>query len=449
MRSLWHTVISITWFLALFLTTPSRDLVGTMHPLMAAVHHMGATANAATLPCAQPESLPRCYTPRQIQQAYNVLPLFAAGVTGTGQTIVIIAAYQSPTLHHDLHTFDRLFHLPDPVLVVQTPHGMAAFDPSDLSQVAWAGEITLDVEWAHALAPGAHLTLVEARSPADNDILAALRWAIRTRSGTVISQSFGEAEDCMTPATLATQHALFVQAVQAGMTPVAAAGDTGAALPDCADAGFHRAVSSPASDPLVLAVGGTQLAMGRTHQESVWNDDGGATGGGYSAIYARPSYQNGVTTNRARGLPDVAADADPQTGVLCVWSASGAGADQLFTFGGTSASTPMWAGILALAAQRAGHGLGWVQPALYASAAHQTRDTFDITQGTNTVSVPDGNGFRHTIPGTSAQRGWDAVTGWGSPNARLIVLALAHPTSQPPPNLPRKEVMDPCITCTC
>ncbi|HEV2662105.1 MAG TPA: hypothetical protein VGU68_15970, partial [Ktedonobacteraceae bacterium] len=112
------------------------------------------------LTCQKPNAQGRCYTPQQIQNAYNITPLYKSHTTGVGHTIVLIDAFQSPTIRHDLALFDRIFGLKDPKLQIFAPDGLVPFNPKDAAQVGWAGEITLDVEWAHAIAPGANIALV-------------------------------------------------------------------------------------------------------------------------------------------------------------------------------------------------------------------------------------------------------------------------------------------------
>ena len=145
---------------------------------------------------------PRCYQPAQIQTAYGLAPLLSSGVNGTGRTIVIIDAYSNPYVANDLAIQDGIFGLPaPPSFTAIAPAGAPpAFDINDLNQVGWAEEITLDVLWAHVMAPGAKIVLAEAASNNDSDILATTKAVIDGNMGDVISQSFGEAETCMDPA---------------------------------------------------------------------------------------------------------------------------------------------------------------------------------------------------------------------------------------------------------
>src|SRR6266699_3161936 len=313
-------------------------------------------SGGALFSCQSVSASIRCYAPRQMRKAYDIEALLDAGLNGAGRTIVIIDAYQSPTISHDLNAFDRVFGLRTPILNIISPDGLTPFDPKNPVQVGWSGEITLDVEWAHAIAPDATIDLVLARSNADVDILSATTYAVNNNLGDVISQSVGEAEACASP------------------------------------------------------------VWGTYHGEAAWRDGFSASGGGFSSIYARPSYQKGMFTSSQRGLPDVAYDGDVNSGVLVVWSSSGVGQNLLFIFGGTSAGSPQWAGITAIADQYFGTRLGSLNPAIYHAGRHNYAACFhDITAGSNTF---DG------IGGYNTRQGWDSVTGWGTPIANALVPLL-------------------------
>ncbi len=204
--------------------------------------------NSTTMPC---------YGPDQIRVAYGVQPVLEGGITGAGQTIVIIDAFQDPTLQADVETFNTTWSLAATDLTISAPDGLTAFDGS-AEQSMWAREIATDVEWAHVIAPGAAIHLVLARSGSDADILSATRFAVDNELGDVISQSFGEAESCADPQILAEEGRVFRAAHAKGMILLAASGDFGAAERDCSG-NLVRGVSTPASDPLVTAVGGTAL----------------------------------------------------------------------------------------------------------------------------------------------------------------------------------------------
>ncbi|MEP7024795.1 MAG: S53 family peptidase [Actinomycetota bacterium] len=388
---------------------------------------MKAAASASTVPtfgCQSADAPVKCYGPAQIRAAYNV----PGRLTGAGRTIVIIDAFQSPTIGHDLATFDTLFQLPTASLNIIAPDGLTPFDPANADQVNWAGEITLDVEWAHAIAPGATIDLVLSKSDNDADILSAQKFVVDHNLGDTLSQSFGEGETCMDPALLAQGHRLFAKAAAEKMTVFASSGDDGSAQADCnGDGNFFESVSTPASDPWVTGVGGTHLnadlTTGAYGSETTWNDEFGSSGGGFSTIYPRPVYQFGLhTPNHHRGVPDVSYNADVDGGVLGVFSSSGLGTDLVFIFGGTSAGSPQWAGITALADQAAHHRVGFINTKLYALSHNALvyRAVFhDITVGTN-IWEPSG-----VTAGFSAGPGWDAVTGLGSPNVRHLIPLLA------------------------
>lgn len=389
---------------------------------------------------------PRCYQPAQIQNAYGVTPLLNAGINGSGRTIVIVDAFQSPYVEQDLSIFDSTFGLPAANFHQDAPQGLTPFNPKDGNQVGWAEEITLDVLWAHAVAPGANIELVLATSNDDTAIYNATKWAIDNNKGDVISQSFGEAETCMDSHLIKKQHALFAQAAEKNITVFASSGDSGASQFNCDGTGAILAASSPASDPLVTGVGGTTLtadaSTGVYIGETAWteqlfgcnppavaNDDINCSGGGFSTIYQRPSFQIGVANTRAhhRGVPDVAYDAGINGGVLThcgicnVTVGLDPAAPVFFIFGGTSAGSPQWSGLIALGDQQAQRRLGFINPALYrisqsptlyASAFH------DIATGNNDVSEI-GTGYDTATK-------WDAVTGLGTPKASALLPLLAQ-----------------------
>jgi subtilase family serine protease len=365
-----------------------------------------------------------CYGPKQIRTAYGIDKIKGSGA---GQTIVIVDAYQSPTIQHDLDLFDSVFGLANTQVQIIAPDGLTPFDQNDANMTGWAGEITLDVEWAHAIAPGAQIRLVLAKSNNDPDIFSVTKYAVDHNLGDVISQSFGEAEACFDPTLMVKQHKLFQQATKRGITLLASSGDQGSAQPTCDNSSFSLAASTPASDPLVTAVGGTLLdadgLTGAYHNEVTWNEPvfAAAGGGGFSSVYTRPAYQKGMVSGNARGVPDVAYNAGIDTSVLAVWSTSGLGANLLFGFGGTSAGSPQWAGLVALADQlNGGQRVGALNDTLYkiAKSGHYSTDFHDITVGDNTY-----HGVV-TVPGFSAGPGWDAATGLGTPIANKLVPAL-------------------------
>jgi subtilase family serine protease len=241
--------------------------------------HRGPMAIPANVPgpgyglfnCQVGLSVGACYDPYQIRHAYNIDRLINAGFNGKGKTIIIVDAFQDPNIVQQLNTYDAFYGLPslnglggapDPSLGTFTqvaPDGLTAFVPGDPNMTGWAEEISLDVIWAHAIAPGANIALVLAKSNDDADILSVTKYAVDHNLGDVISQSFGENESCMDPNLLVQQHQVFGKATQKGITLFASSGDEGAAQPTCNGTSWVKAASTPASDPLVTAVGGTEL----------------------------------------------------------------------------------------------------------------------------------------------------------------------------------------------
>jgi subtilase family serine protease len=292
---------------------------------------------------------------------------------------------------------------------------------------SWAGEISLDVEWAHAIAPKANIVLLLAKSDADPDILSAQQYAIDNRLGDVISQSFGENESCADPTIVTQTHQAFVQATLKNITLFASSGDDGAAQLTCDGTSFVKAVSHPAVDPLVTAVGATKLLAapyclasagcnpaknpppGTYEGEVVWNDQFGSSGGGYSLLYKEPFFQLGSVQGGKRGVPDVSYNGAVTSGVLVYLDTPGLQAG-FYIFGGTSAGSPQWAALLAISDQRAGYDVGFINQGLYLLRDNRAlyKDSFfDITSGNNTF---DG------ASGFNAAPGWDPTTGLGSPN---------------------------------
>jgi subtilase family serine protease len=386
----------------------------------------------------------KCYGPAQIQAAYGYSGLLSSGIDGKGKTIVIIDAFANPFLTGetgDLALEDGTFDLPDPpsFTVLQKPNPVPAFDINDPAQFNFASEETLDVEWAHVMAPGAKIVLAEAASNEDTDLLATTKYVIDHHIGDVISQSFGEAETCMDPALLAEQHALFARAVSKGYTLLAGSGDSGAAQFSCDGNGAIEATATPASDPNVTSIGGTTLnADGETGAyigETTWTElptigcnppaldlpfDVNCSGGGFSTIYRRPSWQASQVKHDGRGVPDVAFSAGVNGGVLTVCSVCDGGPPAFFLFGGTSVGPPTWSGLVVDTDQMAHHDIGDINRVLYqiGQSSHRRADLHDVTVGNNDVAEIGGAGFE-------AREGWDPVTGLGTPNAANLLPELA------------------------
>lgn len=406
-----------------------------------------ALASTNTAEC---DSVSTCPSPRQFEAAYGIAPLLAQGTDGRGETVVLpeLAEPQFPLpasdIRADLAQFDTLFHLPAAHL-----RAVTTLAPSASPWLA-NGEEVLDTEMVHTVAPGAAIVelLVSAASlDSPANAIAASAAAVRLGStlGSVISMSAAGqtgGEGCDSRAQIAQLHAALQLAAARHVTVVAASGDVGSVGEPCnvirGLIGGHFApvkqVNLPAADPLVLAAGGTALSAnpqtGAYVSERAWGLPDGdpgtqfqGSGGGFSRIVPRPSYQDGVPgIGSDRGVPDVAAIAASHPGFPVVTSTAGGGY-AITGHGGTSASAPLWAGIVALADQAAGRPLGFVNAALYriahSAAYHQA--FHDVTTGNNAVSFPP-----QTISGYPAGPGWDAVTGWGSPDARVLVPLLAR-----------------------
>ncbi|MGZ4649680.1 MAG: S53 family peptidase [Kineosporiaceae bacterium] len=374
-----------------------------------------------------------CYSPAQLVRAYDLEPLWRAGDTGAGRTIAIVDSFGSPTIREDLHVFDATYGYPDPKLTIVQPAGLVPrFDPRNHDHTGWAGETTLDVEWAHALAPGADILLVETPVAETEgitgfpEIVTAETYVLDRDLADVISQSFSATEQTFTsPAQLKSQRSAFVKAAAAGVSVLAATGDDGAAGPDLRGRLLPKPVVGwPASDPLVTAIGGTKLTLDatgqRTSPDTTWHEpDGGASGGGLSTVFPRPPWQDGVqaVVGAARGIPDVSMSAAKDGGLLVY--ASYRAADRGWSVvGGTSAATPLFAAIVAIADQVAGHRLGLLNPRLYALAREPAARSgiVDVTTGDNVIP---------NVGGYPARRGYDLATGLGSVDANRFVHALA------------------------
>jgi subtilase family serine protease len=392
-----------------------------------------------------------CYSPNQIEQAYDLGPLYAKGYNGAGKTIVIVDSFGSTTVRRDLDVFDKAFGLPaPPSFKIIQPAGAVPHPNS-----GWAGETDLDVEYSHAIAPGANILLVETPTSENEgttgfpQIVDAENYVVNHHLGDVISQSFGATEATFpSKQSLLNLRSAYVNAANHNVTVLTASGDSGAA-----DVGFfginfklHPVTSWPDSDPLITGVGGTQLhlnAAGKhTAPDNVWNDtynvptqefifgDAGpnplAGGGGTSIFFSRPSYQNGVASvvGTQRGVPDISMSGACNGGAIMYQSFKGGGPPGFYVVCGTSESSPLFSGIVAIADQYAGHDLGLLNPALYAMSAAGAPGIVDIVNGNNTVTFTQ-NGTVHTIQGFDAVSGYDLASGVGTVDAAKFVPELA------------------------
>lgn len=367
-------------------------------------------------------------TPATVRHAYGIDALSFGTVAGdgSGQTIAIIDAYNSPSISADLHTFDQTFGMSDPALSVVGQTGSASalpgLDPAAKGN-SWAVETSLDVEWAHAVAPRANLLLVEANSPSYSDLFQAVDTARSAAGVSAVSMSWGGPEFS---GDSAYDSHFTTPAGHSGVTFIASSGDNGAyGSPGSTSA----TVDYPAASPNVLAVGGTRLSVdssGGYLSESAWGSGtssaSGGSGGGISQYTSQPTYQHGVVTqsSAARAVPDVAFLADPASGVAVVDSYDFGTTSPWLQVGGTSLAAPMWAGVMAcvnqgrsLAGKAALDGPTGTLPNLYALPSS---DFHDITTGNN---------------GYATGPGYDLVTGRGTPIVNVLAPGLVGTATTP------------------
>lgn len=405
-----------------------------------------------------------CATPTTIKTGYG----FPSNATGAGKTIAIVDAFGSPTITGDLSQFNSLTGLPQmnvpaadgtcaaPCFRILYPGGKPTFNPNQSTDVTWAEETTLDVQWAHAAAPGANIALVVSSNDQGQSIQSAQQFAVDSANADVVSLSFGVQELAINGGANNTQlqqaQQIYLDAKSRNITVIASSGDFGAL------GGFQTANAQfPASDPYVLAVGGTNLILFHNNSyrnESVWDDadnclspcnlgPSGATGGAPSTIFTPPPWQTAAlnaynaaaSTKLAAPLmrtpSDVSYNASPNTGVA-IYIGFGTlvptlGKNGLYAVGGTSQGPPQWAGIVAAADGLRGSNLGCVNASLY-SLAGSTGATknpvfHDVTNGDNR--------FPAGAAGYVATQGWDPPTGLGSPQVTNLISALSTFTPLP------------------
>jgi subtilase family serine protease len=430
----------------------------------------------------------RCFTPTSTRAAYNVQGLIDSHLDGRGMTIAIVDSHGSDTIAHDLHVYDQAFSLPTMCgeEQVSCSAGMPTFSELHLQgspatkappstshgtglqdKSAWALEVSLDVETAHSIAPGANILLVTTPNSETLGVqgfpqmMAAEQYVVDHHLANVISQSFASAEDAFgsTRSLLNLRHA-FVSAAQNGVTVLGSSGDGGTAngkkqpVSTGGDLIPYPTVEWPASDPLVTGVGGTYLCTdaeataGRitdsAHPPAKCQANPGAaevgwtfSGGGFSHVFDTPDYQSTLPSGSTpigskRGVPDIGLQASAGTGALVYLTLPPDGASGLicgnapcstgwYDVGGTSPSCPEWAGLIAIADQINGGGLGLINPGLYRIGANPARyaaDFHDVTLGNNTADP--------SVPGYPATTGWDPVTGLGTPNAGVLLPDLVQ-----------------------
>jgi subtilase family serine protease len=405
---------------------------GSSTPTTAPTHGAATsptTTTAQTICPAPLNNSQNCYTPYALRVAYAVQALIERGYTGKGQTIIDIVSYGSPTLQQDMDVFDRQFGLPSIKIQVYSPLGTVPFNPNNKDMVGWAGETELDVQIMHAIAPDANIVVMT--SPIDEtegtiglpQFLQLEQYAVAHHLGQIFSQSYVASEATLSDSAgqqLVKTFTDFYKQIttQQGFTIVNGSGDNGAT--DWSNIAATklsptRTVNFPADVPWVTGVGGTSLLHTASgYNETAWSGSGGGT----SKFFSEPDFQQSMPSSVQsllaghRGIPDIAADANPNTGMAFYFGG------QWNKTGGTSASTPFWAAIVAIVNQMAGHPLGFINPGIYKLAAsqHAQQDFRDITVGNNSVD----NGSIQ-VQGFQAVAGWDAVTGWGSPQVSQFI----------------------------
>jgi subtilase family serine protease len=418
------------------------------------------------------------YQPFEVDLAYNMFPLYFAGLDGTGETIVIVDAYGSPTIASDAAVFSKIYGLP-PITsqnftivkgagLVNSPQGPAR---------NWGIETTLDVEWAHALAPGANIALVLSTDHGSLD--EAVNLAVVHHLGNTISNSWSGVEGLGNPAGFNRMERILKQAAAQGIDVNFATGDFG---DETARVGF-KSVDYPASSPNATGVGGTTLFLNPDDSmafQTGWGNNAtqiagplpgsapvvppknlgfqGGAGGGASGVFAKPAFQSGVA-GTTRQVPDISMLADPYTGAEIIITLN----NELLVgvVGGTSLATPSFSGVMAIAAQKNGHvGLGQAAPLLYGLPSGAITDVAPFPSpnnvtGTITVSgtpvnvtadelagplqnttsyfsalynSPDDTAWYVIAFGTDSSLvvtpGYDNVTGLGTPNGAFFVEAL-------------------------
>ena len=400
--------------------------------------------NASSFPtpgeCVKTAGL-ACYTPAILHTAYQIPWTINGELAGTGETVVIVDAYGSPTVASDLATFDSTFGLPPANLNVFYPNGKPSFNPNSANEVGWAEETSLDVQTVHSLAPGATIDLVVASSNDGNALNNAQAYAVDNHLGQVITESYGAPEAAIAGGgnnlQLQQAHAIYQQAAAENISVFASSGDSGASN------GYSYANALyPASDPYVTATGGTDLFVkgdtnpklsgttaGTYSSEYTWADYNsstcpfgcqygpfGATGGAPSAIFSAPAYQAGSM----RTTSDVAFNASVYTATMIYLGFLGGTNNNFYFFGGTSEASPSWAAITADIDQASGSPMGLFAPKLYNLASHAktyAADFHDITVGENNDPA-GGVGF-------FAGKGYDLPTGLGTPIVTGLLSSLA------------------------
>ena len=433
---------------------------------------------------------PQGYSPDEVQTAYKLKQLHAAGLNGVGQTIVIVDAYGSATIAQDAELFSQVYGLPDLTPsnfqiikapgISHNPHGVAR---------NWNIETTLDVEWSHAIAPGANIALVLATD--HNSLDEAINYAVVHHLGNVISNSWGNFEALGNPARFNRDTRILEMAAAQGIDVNFSSGDFG---DDSVVVGF-ASVDFPASSPFATAIGGTSLALNANNSikfQTGWGTNltriadtialGSppvvpplkvlgdpsfnpniflgfqfGAGGGESGVFAQPSFQSGFVPPGNRMIPDIAWLADPFTGVEIIITDPVLG-PSVTVIGGTSLACPMFSALMAIAAEKAGHGLGQAAQLVYSLPAGAVADIVPVGSANNVTGLIDGNPVSAdslasplgntttyfsslynspfstrwfvitfgTDSSLTVAPGWDNVTGVGVPNGANFINAIAQ-----------------------
>jgi subtilase family serine protease len=458
-------------------TAPPPDAFVNGTPCSAFWNEKTATTLPTAFGTAQPYA-PCGYVPSQLQGAYGTTSLAAHGVDGKGVTVAVVDAYAAPTIRNDVNTY-------------ATRHGQPRFAPGQFKQIVpdsfrygyndqvngdlcgeqgWYGEETLDVEAVHAMAPGANVLYVGAASCDDPDLLASLNDIVDHHRAQIVTNSWGglgEPDPVANAALLEAYQETFLQAALQGIGMFFSSGDAG----DEVDNIGVRSVDFPASHPWVTAVGGTSLGVGQKNNylfETGWGTSksvlvNGAwtpappgnhlygAGGGTSQLFSQPSYQRHVVPRSisnyfgrpaGRAVPDISAVGDPSTGMLVGETQTfpdGSVKYSEYRIGGTSLSSPLMAGVEALADQASGHAHGFANPAIYRLAGTSAvRDVVSPEKTkavvrvdyVNAVDAADGLVYSlrtfNTTQSIFTRPGYDDVTGIGSPNGPAYVQRLGH-----------------------
>ena len=458
-------------------TAPTTPVLGSFSGLTYGAIPPGSPAGFPPI-CA--------YSPSEVQGFYGLNTAYGLGYNGAGQTIVVVDAYAQPQASADLTTFSSIYGLPKLTAAnfkIYNPY--AANQPGSL--YGTDVETDLDIEWTHATAPGANLALVEAFSEDEEDIQAALLYAVTNHLGNVVSLSYGYPEYTSGPFALGIWNEIVELGAAEGIAFNVSSGDDGD-LSDYEGPGTTD-VEAPADSPYATAVGGTSIATtgsGGPVYTTGWGNNtayfafasGGAeylydppesafyagSGGGASAYFAKPAYQANLP-GANRLLPDVSALADPYTGVEIIYTDPTTGKQEVTSIGGTSLAAPIFSGIWTVADEYFGVSLGQAAPYVAATVGSFISDVLPINGPANvTATVTDPSGTTNysaaelagplfstgqftsalwnyapggvdaitfgTDTSLTITQGWDNVTGYGTPNLGTALLDLGAKPKQ-------------------